>query len=1226
VATVQLSAPDSSLIVFDTVQVTAVLRDAGGNVLTGRAISWSSSNTSVATVSTSGRVAAAGVGTATITATSEGVSSTLVFTVAPAPVATVNALLGDSSLTVGATTNATAELRDARGNVLTGRTVTWTTSDAAIATVNATTGLVTAVAVGTATITGTSEGVSDGVVVTVSAAPPAPVATVELSAPDSSLIVFDTVQVTAVLRDAGGNVLTGRAISWSSSNTGLATVSTSGRVAAVGVGTATITATSEGVSSTIVFTVAPAPVATVNALLGDSSLTVGATTNATAELRDARGNVLSGRTITWATSDAAIATVNATTGLVTAVAAGTATITGTSEGISDGVTVAVTAAPPAPVATVNALLGDSSLIIGATTTATAELRDAGGNVLTGRTVTWASSDAAVATVDASTGLVTAIAAGAATITGTSEGISDGVAVTVAAPPPAPVATVNALLGDSSLIVGATTTATAELRDAGGNVLTGRTVTWASSDAAIASVDPTSGLVTAIAAGTATITGTSEGISDGVVLTVSAAPPAPVATVELSAPDSSLIVFDTVQVAAVLKDAGGNTLTGRTITWSTSNGAVATVSVTGQVAAAGAGSTTITATSEGISSTIVFTVALAPVTSVNALLGDSSLVVGATTTATAELRDARGNVLTGRTVTWATSDAAIATVDASTGLITAIAAGTATITGTSEGVGDGVVLTVSAPPPAPVATANAQLGDSSLVVGATTTATAELRDAGGNVLTGRTVTWASSDVAIATVNPTTGLVTAVAVGSATITGTSEGISDGVVLTVSAAPPAPVATVNALLGDSSLIIGATTNATAELRDAGGNALTGRTVTWASSDAAIASVDPTSGLVTAIAAGTATITGTSEGISDGVVLTVSAPPPAPVATVNALLGDSSLIIGATTTATAELKDAGGNVLTGRTVAWASSDVAIATVDASTGLVTAIAAGTATITGTSEGISDGVVLTVSAPPPAPVATVNALLGDSSLIIGATTTATAELKDAGGNVLTGRTVTWATSDAATATVDASTGLVTAIAAGTATITGTSEGISDGVTVTVTTPPPAPVATITLSTPDSSLVVFDTVQVTAVLKDAGGNTLTGRTITWASSDSSKASISPAGQFAARDTGAVIISATSEGVTSTITITIALAPVASVAVTLPSATLTVGATTTAAAELKDARGNVLTGRTIAWTTNTPSVATVDPATGVVTAIAAGTATITATSEGVSNGAVVTVTPP
>jgi uncharacterized protein YjdB len=829
-------------------------------------------------------------------------------------------------------------------------------------------------------------------------------------------------------------------------------------------------------------------------------------------------------------------------------------------------------------------------------------------------------------VDASTGLVTAIAAGAATITGTSEGISDGVAVTVAAPPPAPVATVNALLGDSSLIVGATTTATAELRDAGGNVLTGRTVTWASSDAAIASVDPTSGLVTAIAAGTATITGTSEGISDGVVLTVSAAPPAPVATVELSAPDSSLIVFDTVQVAAVLKDAGGNTLTGRTITWSTSNGAVATVSVTGQVAAAGAGSTTITATSEGISSTIVFTVALAPVTSVNALLGDSSLVVGATTTATAELRDARGNVLTGRTVTWATSDAAIATVDASTGLITAIAAGTATITGTSEGVGDGVVLTVSAPPPAPVATANAQLGDSSLVVGATTTATAELRDAGGNVLTGRTVTWASSDVAIATVNPTTGLVTAVAVGSATITGTSEGISDGVVLTVSAAPPAPVATVNALLGDSSLIIGATTNATAELRDAGGNALTGRTVTWASSDAAIASVDPTSGLVTAIAAGTATITGTSEGISDGVVLTVSAPPPAPVATVNALLGDSSLIIGATTTATAELKDAGGNVLTGRTVAWASSDVAIATVDASTGLVTAIAAGTATITGTSEGISDGVVLTVSAPPPAPVATVNALLGDSSLIIGATTTATAELKDAGGNVLTGRTVTWATSDAATATVDASTGLVTAIAAGTATITGTSEGISDGVTVTVTTPPPAPVATITLSTPDSSLVVFDTVQVTAVLKDAGGNTLTGRTITWASSDSSKASISPAGQFAARDTGAVIISATSEGVTSTITITIALAPVASVAVTLPSATLTVGATTTAAAELKDARGNVLTGRTIAWTTNTPSVATVDPATGVVTAIAAGTATITATSEGVSNGAVVTVTPP
>jgi trimeric autotransporter adhesin len=73
-----LSTPDSSLIQFDTVQVTAVLRDAANNVLTGRTITWSSSNApAIATVSSSGEVAAVGIGSATITATSEGVSQTL---------------------------------------------------------------------------------------------------------------------------------------------------------------------------------------------------------------------------------------------------------------------------------------------------------------------------------------------------------------------------------------------------------------------------------------------------------------------------------------------------------------------------------------------------------------------------------------------------------------------------------------------------------------------------------------------------------------------------------------------------------------------------------------------------------------------------------------------------------------------------------------------------------------------------------------------------------------------------------------------------------------------------------------------------------------------------------------------------------------------------------------------------------------------------------------------
>jgi trimeric autotransporter adhesin len=553
---------------------------------------------------------------------------------------------------VGNTTQATAELRDARNNVLTGRTITWASDNASIATVNATTGLVTAVSVGTASITATSEGVNGSATVTVTAAPPAPVASVTLSTPDSSLIQFDTVQVTAVLRDAANNVLTGRTITWSSSAPAIATVSSSGEVAAVGIGNATITATSEGVSQTLDLTIAPAPVATVNVSLALASLQEGATTQATAELRDARNNVLTGRTITWSSDNASIATVNETTGLVTAVSVGTASITATSEGVNGSATVTVTAAPPAPVASITLSTPDSSLIQFDTVQVTAVLRDAANNVLTGRTITWSSSAPAIATVSSS-GEVAAVGIGTATITATSEGVSQTLDLTIA---PAPVATVNVSLALASIQEGATTQATAELRDARNNVLTGRTITWASDNAPVATVNATTGLVTAVSVGTASITGTSEGITGSATVTVTAPPPAPVASIVLSTPDSSLIQFDTVQVTAVLRDAANNVLTGRTITWSSSAPAIATVSSSGEVAAVGIGNATITATSEGVSQTLDLTIAPAPVATVNVSLALASLQEGATTQATAELRDARNNVLTGRTITWASDNA------------------------------------------------------------------------------------------------------------------------------------------------------------------------------------------------------------------------------------------------------------------------------------------------------------------------------------------------------------------------------------------------------------------------------------------------------------------------------------------------------------------------------------------------------------------------------------------
>jgi uncharacterized protein YjdB len=175
------------------------------------------------------------------------------------------------------------------------------------------------------------------------------------------------------------------------------------------------------------------PVATVTVAPNPASVAVGATVQLTATLKDANQNTLTGRTVTWTTSNASVATVNSGTGLVSGVAVGSATITATSEGKSGTSAVTVVAGTPAPVATVTVTPNPASVAVGATLQLTATLKDANGNTLTGRTVAWTTSNASFATVNSSSGLVTGVAAGSATITATSEGKSGTSAVTVTAP-------------------------------------------------------------------------------------------------------------------------------------------------------------------------------------------------------------------------------------------------------------------------------------------------------------------------------------------------------------------------------------------------------------------------------------------------------------------------------------------------------------------------------------------------------------------------------------------------------------------------------------------------------------------------------------------------------------------------------------------------------------------------------------------------------------------------
>ena len=268
-------------------------------------------------------------------------SSTSVDGAPKPPVASVSLTLPSPTLLPGQTQQALATPRDATGAALTDRVVTWQSANPSVASVNAS-GIISAVAPGTDVITASSEGVSAQGTLTVMAVPPIPVASVTVSPTSSSLQLGGTAQLSAVTRDASNNVLSGRVVTWASGNTAIATVNSTGLVTAVAAGTTSIAATSEGHSGSASITVAQVPVATVTVTLSSGTVGVGSTVQASATLRDANNNVLTGRTVTWASGNTAFATVS-DSGLVTGVAAGTAAITATSGGVSGSANVTVTA-------------------------------------------------------------------------------------------------------------------------------------------------------------------------------------------------------------------------------------------------------------------------------------------------------------------------------------------------------------------------------------------------------------------------------------------------------------------------------------------------------------------------------------------------------------------------------------------------------------------------------------------------------------------------------------------------------------------------------------------------------------------------------------------------------------------------------------------------------------------------------------------------------------------
>ena len=175
-------------------------------------------------------------------------------------------------------------------------------------------------------------------------------------------------------------------------------------------------------------------------------------------------------------------------------------------------------------------------------------------------------------------------------------------------------------------------------------------------------------------------------------------PPQVASVVLTPASATLVSLgETVQLAASARDGSGNPMSGKTFTWSSSDGGVATVSSSGLVTAVTNGSTTITATTGGVSGTASVSVAQA-VASVEVAPASATLVsLGETVQLIASALDANGSAIPGKTFTWSSSDGGVATVSSS-GLVTAVADGSATISATGDAMSGTATVDVTIPTP------------------------------------------------------------------------------------------------------------------------------------------------------------------------------------------------------------------------------------------------------------------------------------------------------------------------------------------------------------------------------------------------------------------------------------------------------------------------------------------------------------------------------------------------
>lgn len=1071
---------------------------------------WSSSNTFAATVdSITGVVTGVSAGVSVISYTitnASGCSSVANtnFTVSGYP--TVSGISGTASLCVASITTLT--------NATTGGL--WSSSNNTIATVAG--GIVTGVASGTATITYTvtnAYGCSafSSRTVTVNTSP----IVAPITATTTSVCIGSFINLT---NNTGGGT-------WKSSNTAIATVATNfGRVTGVSAGTDTITYTVTNgngctASQFVQITVSTAPI--ISPITGNAAVCSGSTIT------------LSSITIggTWSSGNPSLATVVSGTGVVTGVRSGLLNILytvvsagGCSSTIAKTITVNTTP-------TITPISGLNSICVGSLDTLT--------NLTQGGI--WTSSNTKVATIGSGSGIITGIAVGTDTIFYT---VSSGScsATTMFVLTVGTGVTVATISGPASVCLNSSITLT-DATSGGG---------WTSSDPNIGYVEYATGVVTGLSAGVVTIKYTvGNGSCSGTAIKNIIVSDIPnVGSNNIS--NYALCTSDSVQLI--------NTISGGV--WSSSNTTNATVGtstglVVGGIRVVGNNNIAITYTVTNIYG--CFATAVTNIT-VNSkpnnftVTGSNSLCIPNITTFTT----------TGTGGTWSSNKTSVATVQGA-GIVKAVSAGTAYV-GYTVTSGNGCSRTVGI---------NVNVASTlyvSQIVGSSTacltpngqqTKTYQYTDSTSNG------TWSVSDVTIASIS-TTGLLTPLKAGTVTITysaisGTCN-TSVTKAVTVYGFPTVAAITPN----NSSVCI----NATIQMS----NSVSGGI--WTSNTTTIATIDSITGLAKGISTSFGGNAQIIYNVTNAGGCTNQATTRLTVISGTALgniIGTTNFCVGSTTTLS--------NSTTGGV--WSSTNKTIATVESTSGVVTGVTAGNATIVYT---VSNGGgcassanrnVTVNSAPTVVATSGVNKVcVGYQSQLINAST------------IPNGGSGTWSSSNTAIATVNTS-GVVTGVAAGTVNIY-----------YTVRNPQIGPL------TPCSSVVttVFSIAANPVVGNISGGanSICVGTTTTfnvaasggtWDINDTALASINQSGLVTGLTVGDIILtySVSANGCTTTVFGNSTVEGVPLINEIVGDTVLCIGKSTNLT--------NLTAGGS--WTSSTPSVASVD-ASGNVSTLKAGTTKI------------------